>query len=219
MERPARGLLVDYGGVLTTSIASSFAAFCRVEGIDGERFREVFLRIAREPDSIFARLETGLMDQDHFDVAFATLLGEACGRPVEPAGLKQRMFLGVQLEQRMLDAVAAARAAGVRTALVSNSWGGRDYPPEIIDGPFDTTLISGLIGLRKPDPEIYLRAAAEIDAEPAACVFVDDLKMNVEGAEAVGMTAVLHRDVDETIRTLERLLGVELAADGHGSAG
>ena len=45
---------------------------------------------------------------------------------------------------------------------------------------------------------------------PSACVFVDDLRENCEGAEAVGMVAVLHRDVDETLTRLEELLEVEL---------
>lgn len=210
-----RGLLVDYGGVLTSSVAESFGAFCGDEQIDGEVFREVFLAIARSPDSIFARLETGAIEQEEFDAGFASLLGDASGRTIDPAGLKQRLFAGVQPDEVMLEMVRGARAAGVRTALVSNSWGGRDYPPEIIEGPFDATLISGEIGLRKPEPAIYLLAAERLGLEPRACVFVDDLKVNIEGAEAVGMTAILHRDPAETIPLLEQHFGIVLAPDAR----
>ena len=73
-------------------------------------------------------------------------------------------------------------------------------------------MISAEVGLHKPQPEIYRLAAERVGAEPGDCVFVDDLRENCEGAEAVGMTAVLHRDADATIAALEGLLGVRLTA-------
>ena len=68
-------------------------------------------------------------------------------------------------------------------------------------------MISGEVGLHKPQPEIYLLACERLGVEPAEAVFVDDLRENCAGAEAVGMTAVLHREPDETVGELERLLG------------
>jgi putative hydrolase of the HAD superfamily len=73
-------------------------------------------------------------------------------------------------------------------------------------------VISGDVGLNKPDPEIFHLGAERIGVPPQECVFVDDLKENCEGAEAVGMTAILHRGADSTLPELERLLGVTLAA-------
>jgi putative hydrolase of the HAD superfamily len=78
---------------------------------------------------------------------------------------------------------------------------------------FDAIVVSGDVGLHKPEPEIYLLAAERAGAEPGTCVFVDDLRENIAGAEAVGMTGVLHRDPAETLERLEQLLGVELASD------
>jgi len=75
---------------------------------------------------------------------------------------------------------------------------------------FDATVISGDVGLHKPQPEIYELGAERIGVPPAACVFVDDLRENVAGAESVGMTAVLHRDPAATIAALEELLGLRL---------
>ena len=66
--------------------------------------------------------------------------------------------------------------------------------------------------MHKPQPEIFLLGCERVGLEPAECVFVDDLKENCTGAEAVGMTAVLHRGADTTIPELERLFGLELAA-------
>ena len=75
---------------------------------------------------------------------------------------------------------------------------------------FDATVISGDVGMHKPQPEIYLLACERLEVEPADAVFVDDLRENCAGAEAVGMTAILHRDPAETIAKLEELLGVDL---------
>ena len=92
----------------------------------------------------------------------------------------------------MVGAVRAAKEAGLKTGLISNSWGLGIYDRAPVD-LFDATVISGDVGLRKPQPEIYLLACQRLGVEPAECVFVDDLRENCAGAGAVGMTGVLHR--------------------------
>ena len=92
-----------------------------------------------------------------------------------------------------------ARRAGIPTGLISNSWVMDHYDRRLIGELFDVVVISAEVGLHKPQPEIYLLAAERLGLEPADCVFVDDLRENCDGAEAVGMTAVLHRDADATI--------------------
>lgn len=207
-----RGLLLDFGGVLTTPVTDSFARFCEIEGIDVDAFRTLVLDIARTPDSLFALVERGQMEQQEFDRRLAAMLSQVAGRVVDPTDLKQRLFAASGPEDRMLDAVKRFRAAGVRTALVSNSWGGRDYPRSSFDDLFDGVVISGEVGMRKPDPEIYLLAAEKIGVEAGACVFVDDFKINVRGAEVVGMYGIHHRDSVETVAQLQRLFEVDLAA-------
>jgi putative hydrolase of the HAD superfamily len=195
---------------MTTSVLESFAAFCTTEGIDVGVFRRALLDSARAADSPFARVETGSITQDEFDVAVGALLSDASGRTIPSEGLKARMFAGVRPDLAMRDAVRAARAAGVRTALVSNSWGGGDYPLDELQDVFDAIVISGEIGMRKPNADIYLHSAGLVGVEPGACVFVDDFKVNIEGAEAVGMRGVLHREASETVARLEVLLGLRL---------
>lgn len=200
-----RALLVDFGGVLTTSVLDAFAAFCVAEEIDIDVFRGVVMGASRTPDSPFARVEVGAITQEEFDVVLAAALSDACGKPVAADGLKQRLFAALQADDEMVAAVRAARRSGIRTALVSNSWGGRDYPREDFDDLFDVVIISGEVGLRKPEPQIFALAAREVGVEPAGCVFVDDFQVNVEGAEAVGMIGVHHRSAMETIPRLEAL--------------
>ena len=78
--------------------------------------------------------------------------------------------------------------------------------PELFDG----VVISGDVGMHKPQPEIFVLGAERAGAAPEECVFVDDLRENCAGAEAVGMTAVLHRGSEGTLAQLEELFGVEL---------
>jgi putative hydrolase of the HAD superfamily len=71
-------------------------------------------------------------------------------------------------------------------------------------------VIFGEVGMHKPQPEIFMLGCERIGLAPEECVFVDDLRENCEGAEAVGMTATLHRGAERTVPELERLLGVDL---------
>jgi putative hydrolase of the HAD superfamily len=197
-----RGLLVDFGGVLTTNVFDSFKAFCRAEGLPEDAVKSIF-RERGEGLALLRRLERGELSVDEFSERFAPLLG------VEPDGLVERLFGGVGPDEPMIDAVRRARAAGIRTGLISNSWGdGLAYDPELLRELFDVVVISGEVGLHKPEPEIFRLAAQRIGLVPQECVFVDDLRENCAGAEAVGMTAILHRGSERTLPELARLLDI-----------
>jgi putative hydrolase of the HAD superfamily len=203
-EPGARGLLVDFGGVLTTNIWDSFDRFCELEDLERGTVLEMF-RGDGEALALLRSLERGAISEGEFERDFGAMLG------VAPEGLIERLFGGLAPEQAMIEAVSTARAAGIRTGLITNSWGMGIYdraPLEI----FDATVISGDVGLHKPQPEIYELGAERIGVEAAACVFVDDLRENVAGAEAVGMRAILHREPERTIAELARLLGLRLPA-------
>jgi epoxide hydrolase-like predicted phosphatase len=165
---------------------------------------------ARTEESPFAQVETGAITEEQFDEAVAKLLSDACGKTIDGPGLKRRMFAMVVPDEAMWNAVRAARVAGIKTALLSNSWGGRDYPLEQLEEIFDKIVISGQVRLRKPEPEIYRYTAKQVAVPPDGCVFIDDFSVNVEGAEAVGMTGLLHRDASETIARLEELFDLDL---------
>ena len=201
------GLLVDFGGVLTTNVFQSFREFSEREGLDPHHVKEKF-RSDPEALGLLRRLEKGEVDVDEFEPAFAEAIGVA-----DSEGLVERLFRGIGPDERMVDAVRTARSAGVRTGLISNSWGsGMEYDPGLMEELFDAVVISGDVGLHKPQPEIFELGASRIEVVAGECVFVDDLRENCEGAEAVGMTAVLHRGADTTLPRLEELLGVSFAA-------
>jgi epoxide hydrolase-like predicted phosphatase len=197
-------VLFDFGGVLTTPVWDSFAAFCRTEGLEPDTIKNLF---KTDPEALadLRKLETGEMSEYDFEAVFGRRLGLA-----DPEGLIDSMFSGMQPEPAMVDAVRQLRGSGVKTALVSNSWSTTHYDRELLMELFDVTVISAEVHMHKPQPEIYLLAAKRLEVDPAECIFVDDLKENCEGAEAVGMTAIQHRSVSETIARLTELTGIAL---------
>jgi putative hydrolase of the HAD superfamily len=198
------GLIVDFGGVLTTDIFVSFRKFCEAEGLSPETVRDRFLN---DPEArrLLEELETGRMREAEFEPAFAAVL------EVESERLIDRLFGGMEPDAAMVEGVRAARAAGVRTAMLSNSWGDDRYDRRQLQELFDAWVISGEVGIRKPDPAIYELAAERLGLPPQECVFVDDLPGNLKPARAIGMATVVHRgDAAATLAEVSELLGVDV---------
>jgi putative hydrolase of the HAD superfamily len=208
-ERPGakpaahQGLLVDWGGVMTTNVFDTFRDFCEGEGLSPEKVGELFRHDPKSRDLLIG-LETGALPEEEFEPQFAAVLG------VSPSHLIDRLFAGARADEAMLTAVRRARAQGIRTGLISNSWGTRRYDRALLSELFDGIVISGEVGMRKPDPEIYVLGAERIGLDPSLCVYVDDLGFNLKPAAALGMATVHHVNEAQTIPELERLLGVSL---------
>jgi putative hydrolase of the HAD superfamily len=203
-ENRKRALIVDYGGVLTTNIWTAFGSFCEREGLAQDTVLELF-RGNSDALALLRGLETGEVADEDFERRFAALVGVA-----DHEGLIGRMFADLLPEEAMIAAVRRAHEAGIRTGLITNSWGLGIYERAPTD-LFDAAVISGEVGMHKPQAEIYMLACDRLGVEPGEAVFVDDLRENCEGAEAVGMSAILHRDPAKTIETLEGLFSVALA--------
>ncbi len=198
-------LLIDWGGVLTTNLFASFHAYCLRAGIPPERLMGRFRSdpAARE---LLVSLEKGQLEERTFELEFAALL------EVEPDGLIDGLFEGVHPDKAMVQAVRSARAAGVRTALVSNSWGVHRYPHEMFAELFDGVVISAEEGIRKPSRRMYELGAERAGAAASECVYVDDLPFNLTPAQELGMLTIHHTSAESTIPELERLLGMSLGA-------
>lgn len=205
-EPDLQGLLVDWGGVLTTDVFTSFHAFCRNEGIEPTLVRDLFRHDPEGRRALFD-LETGTLTEPEFEQRFGELIGL---REDRIPGLIDRLFGGMRADVAMFDAVRAAKAAGRRTGLLSNSWGVDRYDRSHFPQLFDAVVISGEEGIRKPDRAIYELAIARMELPAQAIVFVDDLPGNLKPAAELGMTTVHHEDSGATVRQLESLLGLRL---------
>jgi len=212
-----RGIVTDWGGVLTSPILTTVQAWIEADGIDWDSYRTVMrlwvsqaYGVDAGPNPIHA-LERGECSGAEFEQILAARLLRVDGETVVAEGLLRRMFAASVPVPGMYDTIRTLRAAGFSTALLSNSWGCDEYPRADFPGLFDTVVLSGEVGMRKPEKEIFFYAAATLGLAPAECVFIDDMEANVAAAQACGMTGVLHTETATTARALQDLLGVPLA--------
>jgi len=211
-----RVLISDWGGVLTSPVRNSITEWIAAEGLDEEHYRTVMRGWMRGAygdgtENPIHALERGETPAAEFERRLAAELRTVDGSPVVAEGLLSRMFGGFHPVEPMFDVLRIAKRGGIRTALLSNSWG-NSYPTERFAELFDAVVISGEVGMRKPEERIYAHTLAEVGHPPETCVFIDDMQQNIEAAESAGMIGVHHTDPDVTIARLEDLFGIGLRA-------
>ena len=210
-----RALVVDWGGVLTEPVEPSLRAWAELDDLDYDTYvAEMRDWLGEHQGDLaatnpIAALERGEIEVPHFEQQLAERLATRSGRPVHAEGLLQRMFDQFAGVPAMSGLVLRARRAGLLTGLLSNSWG-NVYPREGWDEMFHVIVISGEVGMRKPDREIFEHTLELLGVEAAETVFVDDLPANVAAAAGFGLVGVHHRSYAETAAELEALFGVPL---------
>ena len=215
-----RGVLIDWGGVLTTSLGDSIVQWLEADRIDSVHYRDVMRDLVMhayetgvdgDGQNPIHALERGEVPAAEFERDLAARLLTLDGVPPEADGLLARMFAGFRPVEEMNEMVRLARAAGLTTCLLSNSWA-NDYPREDWDALFDAVVISGEVGMRKPEPRIFHHALGLIALEPRQCVFIDDIEANIEAARALGIVGIHHREAVATISEMEKLFSLPFRA-------
>jgi putative hydrolase of the HAD superfamily len=196
----ARGLILDFFGVLTSNMVEVIGYFEDRENLAGG----TFLRAWADPagKDLFAALELGQISQRDWNVGFAGLIG------VQPDDLMARYLADAYPAHQVLKVVKQARAAGIRTAVLSNSLGRTPYDPYAasdLRGNFDEVVFSTDHRIRKPDPRIFQITADKLGLRPHQCVFVDDTEDNLAAAARLGMTVVFALDEDDVARDLRQI--------------
>jgi FMN phosphatase YigB (HAD superfamily) len=190
------GLLLDYGGVLTAPVDASFAAFEAEHGIEpGLTFRVLLDASRSEDGGLIGAIERGEIGTDDFDGRLRDLLTTA-GLTAPAGALLEGLFAGMRPAGALWDVARQARAHGIRVGLLSNSWGLDSYPREQLTAFTDVQVISGEVGLRKPDPAIFELALERLGSDSVRTAFVDDLPANVAVAEQLGLFGVVHAGDD-----------------------
>ncbi len=202
-------LVIDWGGVLTPALDQTMRAWAAADEVDFDHFRDVMRGWGASDSSPAHLLERGELPPAQFERLLADALS-ARGSRVPADGLLTRLLAGTaDLDQMMIEVIRRVRRAGLRTALLSNSWG-ENYPDALWDDLFDVVVISGRVGMRKPEEAIFEHTARNLGVPVRQCVLVDDMSGNVEGAAALGMAVVHHRSAEGTVTELERLLDLPL---------
>jgi len=211
-----RGVITDWGGVLTEPLADAIRKWLALERIDVPTYQRTMRAWfanaysgGSTAENLIHRLEDGSLEPAEFERLLAAELRLVDGGPVSPDGLLDRMFAEFAPVDSMYDTIHACRTHGFRTGLLSNSWG-NTYPRERWTGLFDAIVISGEVRMRKPSPEIFHHALDVLGLEASQCVFIDDIEANIEAAERLGMVGLHHTDPEKTRVALTDLLQVDL---------
>ncbi|WP_223198462.1 HAD family hydrolase [Solihabitans fulvus] len=214
--RQVDAVVLDYGGVLTVSVRQFIDDWLREERVDTERYADTmrgWLSHEAAVGNPVHLLETGELTVAEFEALLAAELRTLDGAPVPAAGLLRRMFGRATPDPDMIELVRDAQALGLRTALLSNSWG-EGYPEALLAELFEVVVISGRIGLRKPDPQIYQYLLDQLDMPADRCVFLDDSPANVTAAQDAGLHAFRHADAASSRAALSALVPA-LAGTAH----
>lgn len=209
-------MIVDWGGVLTNDLDSAMRGWAGDAGVDLAHFAQVMRQWLGVEAGFEAAvnpvhaLERGEIEVPAFEEHLAEGLARISGSPVEPDGLLGRMFEYFEHAPEMSALVRRAKEHGIKTALLSNSWG-NEYPEHIFDGMFDVIVISGEVGMRKPDAEIFELTVDRLGVAHADCVFVDDIARNVHAAVELGQVGILHTSYEVTAAEVSAVLGIDLA--------
>jgi putative hydrolase of the HAD superfamily len=220
MPPPITAVISDFGGVLTTPLLNSFAAFQDQTGIAPESLGRAMQAIAeRDGAHPLYELETGRLTEAEFLSLLATALEPELGHRPELHGFREIYFDALQPNQPMIEVMREAKRSGRRMALLTNNV--REWEPLWrsmlpVDEIFELVVDSGFVGVRKPDPPIYELTIARLSGVSAEqCLFVDDVLVNVETAGAMGMTGVHFRDNEQAIGEIRHALQLDGAAERH----
>ncbi|MFE7509854.1 MULTISPECIES: HAD-IA family hydrolase [unclassified Streptomyces] len=208
MSNRPKGLILDFGGVLTTPLLPAVLAFERREGLPQGACLAALYK-DDEGVRITSDLERGAVSQTEWNEFAGKMLG------VSPENLMGRIFGDLRPEPLLIDAAAAARRAGIKVSILSNSVGLAPwdlYDGYELDRLYDVVVISEHHLLRKPDPELFEITLKLMDLPADECVFVDDTVAYTEAAEKLGITGVHNEDPKQTVAALSELFGVNLAA-------
>lgn len=201
---PFEAVIFDFGGVLTTNLddcAHNFSLECGLP--EGAYLHAITVNPTGR--RLYAELERGDITQETWNKGIAALLG------IDGADLMRRALATLKPEPAMVDAARAIRAAGLKTAVLSNSMGMHPfnpYEPWRLRATHDVVVLSEEVRMRKPDTEIYQLVLMRLGIRGEACIFVDDIEANLQPARDLGMTTILAADPNRTIEQLQQLLGL-----------
>jgi putative hydrolase of the HAD superfamily len=208
---PIRGVISDFGGVLTTPLVEAFAAVQEQSGIPVEALGRAMARVAaRDGANPLFELETGRMSEEDFLATVGEALAEELGREVHLRGFGQFYFANLHANHELIAYMRSLRERGLRLAILTNNV--REWEPLWrsklpVDEIFDVVVDSAFVGMRKPDREIFELTVARLGLSARECVFVDDTEINCQAARDLGMAAVLFRSSQQAIAEVEAVLG------------
>jgi epoxide hydrolase-like predicted phosphatase len=203
-------IISDFGGVLTSPLLDSFAAFQNSSGISLEQLGMAMAAIAaRDGTNPLFELETGRMSEARFLQTLGEELTNRLGHPVELHGFGERYFDNLHPNEGMIEYMRELRGRGYRMAICTNNV--REWEPLWraklpVDEIFEVVVDSGFVGTRKPEPQIYEITLERLGIAAPAALLVDDVEVNCAAARELGLGAVWFHSTEQAVDEIEAAL-------------
>ncbi|HMI80480.1 MAG TPA: HAD family phosphatase [Solirubrobacterales bacterium] len=205
-----KAIVSDFGGVLTTPLLASFAAIQDDIGISAESLGKAMREGLEEGEQLpLFKLERGEITEDEFLDRLSDGLETILGHRPHLHHFRHMFFGALDPNEPMIALMRELQASGLKMAMLTNNV--REWEPLWrsmlpVDEIFEEIVDSAFVGCRKPEARIYELTLERIGVPAEACLFIDDLQVNCEGAEAVGMSAVHFRDNEQAIGEIRAAL-------------
>jgi putative hydrolase of the HAD superfamily len=205
-----RALIFDYGNVVAFfDYMKACERFGKMLGLSAVDFRDLIM--GRGFGEMHARFECGQIAPENFAADLMAHTGLSL--PYDDfVAVWQDIFW---LNESIARLIGFFKSRGYTLLLGSNtnvlhaSFFRRQFAPTL--DLLDHLVLSYEVGHMKPDERFYAACASASGRAPAACVFIDDLAENIEGARTAGMTGLLYVDTPKLIADLHGL-GIEVPA-------
>jgi len=204
-------IVSDFGGVLTTPLIESFMAFQDQTGITTETLGKA-MQAATEAngENPLFEMERGEISEDTFLAQLTEQLEPLLGHPPEMHRFREIYFEALEPNTAMIELMRELKGEGYKMAMLTNNV--REWEPLWrsmlpVDEIFETVVDSGFVGCRKPESRIYELTLERVNEPAGACLFIDDVLVNVEGARKAGLNAVHFQDNEQAIAEIRAALG------------
>ncbi len=208
---PISAVISDFGGVLTSPLLDSFAAFQNSSGISLEELGKAMAAVAmRRGVNPLVELETGRLAEAEFLNSLGEQLTEQLERPVELHGFGERYFEHLHPNEAMIDYMRDLKRRGYKLAICTNNvreWEQHWRAKLPVDELFEVVVDSAFVGTRKPEPRIYAITLERLGVQADAALLIDDVELNCTAARELGIAAVWFQSTEQAIAEIESNLG------------
>ena len=204
------GIVSDFGGVLTSALLDSFVGVLDLSGVSFEELGKAMAALAeRDGSNPLFELETGRLSEARFMGSISDELSAQRGSRVELAGFGERYFRHLKPNEHMIEYMRGLHERGYKLAICTNNvreWEARWRAMLPVDEIFDVVVDSAFVGARKPEREIYEITLERLGTAPEATLFIDDVEINCQAAQQLGIEAIHFRSTDQAIEAIEAAL-------------
>ena len=200
-----KAIIWDFGGVITSSPFEAFNNFEEANGLPKDIIRTIN---SENPDmNAWAQFESNSITIDEFNDLF---LKEAKAKGFDIKGKDIIKLLKGSIRENMVSFLRELKSnfklGCITNNVKSSSEENTDNETEEAMSIFDHVIESSIVGIRKPNPEIYMMSCDALNVSPDQCIYLDDLGINLKPARELGMTTIKVIKPEDAIQEVRNLL-------------